>query len=787
MAQVYSPETTSARPLALPLRANLATGALALLFLLLCTTLAIYSLQPPGVVGADAPATEFSSGRALKHLSAISRKPHSVGTAEHAVVRDYILQELRASGLEPEVQKTVVSNKLSGSIRVATVENVAARLKGTGAGKALMLVAHYDTVSISPGASDDGSSVAALLETLRALKAGPPLANDVIFLFTDGEELGLLGAKAFTEEHAWSKDVGLALNFESRGTGGPAVMFETSSGNGRMIREFAQAVPRPSANSLAYEIYRLMPNDTDLTVFREARLPGFNFANIDGFQNYHSQSDDIENFDERTLQHKGSYALALARRFGNVRLGEAGDGGNAVYFDLLGLTLLHYPSSLVLPLTALTAALLAVLAALGFRRRKLTLAGSLGGLLALVLSAGAAFGVAAFGWWLVGAVQAWAGANTQNDLYQDKLYFAGFVAVAVGLAAALYNLFRKKVSVENLTFGALLCWLILLAAVSVTMPGGSYVLTWPLLFGLVPLALMLRDDGARGMTTRRFIVMSLCAVPAVILLVPMIYQTFVAFGVGMVGAVMVPVVLLFGLLVPYFTLTTSARRWVFPGGAALVGVCLVLLAAFTASFDRRHPQADNVSYVLNTDLGKAVWASTDERPDEWTAQFFKGGAERGSLIEYIPSNYKGFLKGAAPQLPLAAPELRLLDDRTADGVRTVRLSVNSPYPAGYITAPAEGNTQVLATTVRGQRFANEPRRGSQSSNSWMLNYYAAPADGLELTLEVKPSQPLKLRVVGQDYRLPEIPGSPIRPRPDDLMPAPFSNSDTTQVSRTYTF
>jgi hypothetical protein len=786
MAQVYPEEKTAARPLALPLKANLATGALALLFLLLCTTLAVYRLQPPGAVAADAPASEFSSGRGLRHLSAISRSPHSLGTAEHAAARDYILQELRSSGLEPEVQKTVSANRLGGNIRVATVENVAARLKGTGAGKALMLAAHYDTVSISPGAADDGSSVAALLETLRALKAGPPLANDVIFLFTDGEEVGQLGARAFAEEHPWRGDVGLALNFESRGTGGQAVMFETSGGNGRMIREFAQAVPRPSANSLAYEIYRLLPNDTDFTVFKQARLPGLNFANIDGFQNYHAQSDDLENFDERTLQHKGSYALALARHFGNVRLGEAG-GGDAVYFDLLGLTLLHYPSSLVLPLTALAAALLAWLGVLGFRGRRLTAAGSLGGLLALVVSAAAGYGVATLGWWLVGATQAWAGAPTQDDLYQDKLYFAGFAAVTVGLTAALYNLFRKKVGVENLAFGALLCWLILLAAVSFTIPGGSYLLTWPLLFGLVPLALMLRADGERGVTTWRFVLMSLCAVPAVVLLVPMIYQSFLAFGVGMVGAVMVLVVMLFGLLVPYFTLATSARRWLFPGGAALAGVGLVLLAAFTAPFDRRHPQSDNVTYVLNTDLGKAVWASTDARPDEWTAQFFKGGAERGSLIEYIPSSFKGFLKSAAPQLPLAAPDVRLLDDHTDGGVRTLRLSVNSPYPAGYITAPVEGNTQILATTVRGQRFAAEARRASQSSNSWVLNYYAAPAEGLELTLEVEPSQPLKLRVVGQSYGLPEIPGSQFTPRPDRLAPAPFSNSDTTQVSRTYTF
>jgi len=111
-----------------------------------------------------------------------------------------------------------------------------------------MLVAHYDTVSRSPGAADDGAAVAALLETLRALNAGPPLRNDLIVLITDGEEPGMLGARAFVAEHPWLRDVGVVCNFEARGTRGPSIMFETSSDNGRLIREFARQ-PRTSSRT----------------------------------------------------------------------------------------------------------------------------------------------------------------------------------------------------------------------------------------------------------------------------------------------------------------------------------------------------------------------------------------------------------------------------------------------------------------------------------------------------------------------------------------------------------
>lgn len=786
MAQVYSPESTPARTLVLPVKAKFTTGILAFLFLLACSFLALYRMTPPAPVSANAAATDFSSGRAIEHLKVISRKPHPVGVPEHAVVRDYLVQQLTVLGLEPEVQKTTVANKLSGSIRVATVENIAARLKGSGDGKAVMLVGHYDTVQISPGASDDGSSVAAMLETIRALKGDAPLRNDVIFLFTDGEELGMLGAQAFVKEHPWREDVGLILNFESRGASGPVMMFETSNGNGRLIQEFARSVKHPAANSLAYEIYRLLPNDTDLTIFKEAKLPGLNFANIDGLTRYHTHADSLENLDEGTLQHKGSYALALARHFGNVKLDEPSEG-NAVYFDLLGATVLHYPATLVMPLTILLTLLFAAVGIYGWRKKKLTPGGMLVGFLSFILTVGLAYGVTFGIWWLNTTVQGWFGRSLQDDFYRSNFYLAGFVAVTIAVSTALYNLFLKKIRIENLAFGGLFCWLLLLLVVSVLMPGGSYILTWPLLFSLIPLALMFRAGESEGVSTKRFIIMSLCAIPGIILLVPMIYQIFIALGLASVAVAMVLVALLFGLLIPYLPLMTSSRKWLVPGSAAVLGVLLFAFAAFTASFDRLHPKADNVTYIQNTDLGKAVWASTDGKADEWTTQFFSGGAETGSLMEYIPSNYKGFLKSPAPFIQLPPSDLKVLDDQTANGVRTLRLSLNSAYPAGYMTAPTDANTEVLAATVKGQRFVNEVRRSKTSSNSWALNYYAPPAEGFEITLEVDPAQPLKLRIVNQSYELPEVPGASFKSRPDYIMPAPFTNSDTTQVSRTYTF
>ena len=171
------------------------------LFLALSVVISLYQIVPPQSVPASAPPADFSSGRAMQHLRAIAQNPRPIGSSEHARVRAYIMKELVALGLSPETQKTTAVSPWQGPIVVTgAVENIIVRLKGTEEGKAVLLMGHYDSVPMSPGASDNGSAVAIMLETLRALKAREPLKNEVIFLFTDGEEVGLLGAKAFVDD-----------------------------------------------------------------------------------------------------------------------------------------------------------------------------------------------------------------------------------------------------------------------------------------------------------------------------------------------------------------------------------------------------------------------------------------------------------------------------------------------------------------------------------------------------------------------------------------------------------
>jgi acetylornithine deacetylase/succinyl-diaminopimelate desuccinylase-like protein len=119
------------------------------------------SQQPPDSLPASAPLAEFSAERAFRHVEALAREPRPVGTAAHERARKYIVGELQALGLSPQIQETTVVDSKSAvdpkMVVAGTVQNVIARLAGTGGNKAILLVSHYDSVATGPGASDDGS------------------------------------------------------------------------------------------------------------------------------------------------------------------------------------------------------------------------------------------------------------------------------------------------------------------------------------------------------------------------------------------------------------------------------------------------------------------------------------------------------------------------------------------------------------------------------------------------------------------------------------------------------
>jgi hypothetical protein len=759
------------------------SSALALLLLSVLVFLSIYLQRPPHPSPVTAPAVEFSSARAMLHIEAIAQRPHPMGSPEHSRVRDYILEQLVGLGLDPQVQKTTAVTRHSGTFfNAGTVENIVARLQGANPGKAVMLVGHYDSVPTGPGASDDGNAVAVMLEALRALKAEPPLLRDVIFLFTDGEEAELLGAQAFVSEHPWAYDVGLVLNFEARGVTGPAIMFETSDNNGWLISEFAKAAPRPFANSLSYEIYKLLPTDTDMTIFKQAGLSGLNFAYIGGFRDYHSQFDNIGRIDERSLQHQGSYALALARHFGNLAPDDP-KRANAVYFDIFGLTLIHYSSAWIFPLALSVIVLFVGLAVRGLRRGHLTVRGIASGSLVFLLIIITVTVTLTIVRKIIFSFESEAVLGPQSEASNSIIYLISLVLLGIAITSVLYTWFGTKIGLRSLTFGALLWWLILLVVTSWLLPGGSYIFMWPLFFSLLGAHLMFPPEDAASVSPKRLAMNCLFSIPAIILFAPMIYNLFTALTLDTSELIWVMVVLLLGICVPHLATASGPNRWLLPGVFAALSLVMIIAGSFASGFDNDYPRPNSITYGLDADKGSAVWASSDGTVDEWTSQFFSSTVERVLLTEYLPFSSMQFLKGQAPSTTMEGPRVELLESKVDDSIRSLHMHISSPRQAPIVSFYLDPGKEVLRSFVNGKaiEYAGTDEKG------WGFRYFAFPKEGIDIALATKSDQPVRIRVVEQHYGLPEIPGLAFRERPENMMPALSPYTDSTFVARSFSF
>jgi hypothetical protein len=221
---------------------------------------------------------------------------------------------------------------------------------------------------------------------------------------------------------------------------------------------------------------------------------------------------------------------------------------------------------------------------------------------------------------------------------------------------------------------------------------------------------------------------------------------------------------------------------VFPGIFSAIAVLFFVLAGRDAGFDKGHRQSNHVLYSLDATTQRALWLSSDARPDEWTEQFFGKKPERGPLADSFPLARRVYLQAPAPVASLPPPEAQVLEDVTANGVRHMRLHLGSPRGAERISVQV--SAEVLSAAIDGKALALDTT-ASEAQKRWSLLFLALPKDGIELVLETRSTPRLSMRVVDESYRLPRLNGAAITARPAHMMPAAFFRSDVTLVSRNY--
>lgn len=725
-------------------------GVLALLVLAVVGAvgaLAVLAFRPPAP-RADAPAAEFAAGRAEAHLAAVAQRPHPIGTEDNARVRAYIADTARSYGARVTVETDQVVVQRRAVSRVATVHNVLARFPGTDpSGRTVLLMAHHDSVPTGPGAADDSAAVAGLLETMRALGASGPVANDVLFLFTDGEETGLLGAEAYVRRHGVA-DLGAVLNFEARGSGGPVWMFQTGPGSSGLVSAFGGASSRPIANSLAVEVYQRMPNSTDFTVFANAGAPGLNAAFIEHVRHYHAPTDDLAHLDRGSVQHHGETMLGLARGLGDAELSP---GGPSVYFDLFSRVLVHYPVWLAYALAGLTVVGLAV-ALWRVRPSALGVAAVAGAALGTLLAAGA-LGVGV--WWLISAVRPELEFLPLSEPYNRGWFVAGFTVLALAVLALAARLVRGRSRAE-LVAGPLVVTAVLLAVSVLVVPGASFLFQWPLLAALP--ALLWADHPRWGLPLAG-------AGPLVASAIypPLVGTMLVALGMPLVAVGLVFALLAGVLLMPVLAaLPRQAVAVLAPLAAAVV---LLVSGVAGVGFDRESPRPDSLVYL--TDGAAAHWATPDPATGPWTAGVLGSAPERVDLADRFPMLPGPVLRAAAPLFDLPAPTAEVVAESEAGGSRTLRVRV-TPSPSAWrtqVTLPdgcSVGDTPLL-------RFAE---------------LYGGPA---EITCTA--TGPLSLGLTDHWTSLPAEAAAVAGPRPPEsaLVPSGTRLYDSALVSTTVVF
>jgi len=547
--------------------------------------LSVFTPWRPDALGPEAPPAQFSAARADVVLARIlgEQRPHPAGSAEAEGVRGRILQELSAMGIfaRTQIGMSCYGERRWDNISCATVTNIIAEAV-PGAGKAVVLMAHSDSVAAGPGAGDDGSGVAILLETIRALKARHLSGtHPITAIFTDGEENGLLGASLFLRDRARRDTIGAVINVEARGNQGPSYLFQISRGNGPLIALYVRGVQRYATSSLYGEIYKYLPNDTDLTPVLAAGIPGYNFAFIGDVAQYHTALDRRENLDPRSLQQQGDSALALADELAHADYRTL-KGEDEVYIDILERWLPRLPLHLVLPSAVIVFLMIALAGYLTARERRSPPQPLLAGLMPLLLLAGAI----GMGFVLHG-LAAWIAGEPDPS-------FAHPLALRLSLAFGVFAIALLAAQ----RAGDTACWLWfsgLAIAAAIWAPGLSPYFLFPSLVAAPLLLATVRAGRAVGLF--------LAALAALV-----IWLGLNAGGEAIMGLKMH---ILFTLtsafaLLALLPLLRGAHHWGWASGASLLlAIMLAVAAGLEPSFSEKAPERLNLRYVEQD--GKAWW------------------------------------------------------------------------------------------------------------------------------------------------------------------------------------
>lgn len=740
-----------------------------------------YDLKPSLSEEKALEQKDFYLSNALHHLKNISTKTHFVGSAEHKNVQNYIVTELEKLGLEVSVQTQTAINKkwVAGT----TTENILARIKGSEEGKALMLLTHYDSSPHSSlGASDAGSGVVAILEGVRAfLGNGATPKNDIIILISDAEELGLLGAQAFVDEHDWAKDVGLVLNFEARGSGGPSYMLmETNGKNSKLLAAFLAGEPNfPAANSLMYSIYKKLPNDTDLTVFRESgNINGFNFAFIDDHFDYHTAQDSYERLDRETLLHQADYLMTSLNYFANSDLENLNSDEDLVYVNFPFIKMLTFPFAWVTSLVIGAVLVFLILLFFGFSLNRIkgkeVFLGFIPFLGSLILCGLLSY----FGWELLKIIHPQYNDMLHGFTYNGYSYIAAFICLNLLITFKFYSYFSKFDKPTSLIIAPIFLWLIICIIIALTLKGAGFFII-PVFIALLILALSIFTNLNSGFKS---ILFTLLSIPTLYIFSPLVQMFPVGLGLKMLAVSAVFIVLIFGLIILSFN---HKKTVIIIKLSGLLCVVFFGWATYNSGFSIDNKKPNSLVYIQNSNDSTAYFGTYNKTLDAYTNQIFDENAVKGSIKNAETKskyNTRFTYHKKTDFKNIASANINIITDTIMGTKRFLEISVQPNRNVNKLEFITKDKVTLQQFKVN-DALVLKGKNYTIKYGTFLIYYVANSDEAVNLTFTVDKNEKLNFILNEISFDLLTNENFNILPRTEEMMPMPFVTNDAIIITK----
>jgi hypothetical protein len=725
---------------------------------------------------------DFSIENALDHLRIISKKPHYTGSEYHSVVRDYILNELKNMGLETEIQNQVVTRFCCVGTNTS---NIIGTIKGSSNGKSLVLLTHYDSRHhASFGASDAGSGVVTILEGVRSFLSKNTIPiNDIHLVFTDAEEIGLLGAQAFVKNHSLVDNIGLVLNFEARGSGGPSYMLmETNGKNGVLISEFINAEPGfPAANSLMYSIYKMLPNDTDLTVFREqANINGFNFAFIGDHFDYHTSLDSFERLDRNTLIHQADYIMSMLNHFSKINLSNLDSENDYVYLNFPILKMLHYPYSWIYPLLIFSIIFFLFIIYLGLAINKLSIQGILNGILALTISLFTCLSITIILWKTISYFNPDYADILHGFTYNGYYYITAFIFLNIFCLFSIYYRFFKNSSGLDLTIMPIGFWLIINVLISIYLKGAAYFII-PVNLVLFSI-LLIYFSNFKG--NKKMLLWTFFSVPLIYIFAPQLKMFPVGLGLDNLFITSFFLVLIFVLLLPVFS--NFAFKNQIKNLTLLIAIVFFALAFLNNDYDVNSKKPNSILYYSDLDSKQSYWLSRNENLDEFTSQFFKKNESIQEASFFSSSSKYGTphkQSALADFIKFSSSDIQILKDTIVENKRNLQLKISPERKINKIDLTTDDPFVLNSLSVQGVEFEIEKSEFKINPGQFLTYYLSYEDKDVTIELDFEENLSPSLNLIETSFDLFESEKFNFKPREDYMMPMPFVNTDAIVLSK----